>query len=40
MKYVDDTKVYTLSRDVDDMSLHVAADDLVKWSRTNGLVIN
>jgi hypothetical protein len=40
MKYVDDTTVYTFSGDVGDMSLQVAADDLVKWSRTNGLVIN
>jgi hypothetical protein len=40
MKYADDTTVYTFSGDVGDMSLQVAADDLVKWSCTNGLIIN
>jgi hypothetical protein len=40
MKYIDDTTVNTFSSDVGDMSLQVAADDLVEWSCTNGLVIN
>jgi hypothetical protein len=40
MKYVDDTTVYIFSGDAGDMSLQVAANDLVKWSRNNDLVIN
>jgi hypothetical protein len=40
MKYVDDTTVYTFSGDLGDMSLQFTANDLAKWSHTNGLVIN
>ena len=40
LKDVDDATVYTLSRNVNHMSLQVAADDSVEWSCTNGLVIN
>jgi hypothetical protein len=39
MKYADDTIVYIFSSDVGNMSLQFAADDLVKWSHTNDLVI-
>jgi hypothetical protein len=40
MKYANDSTVYTFSDDVGDMTLMVAADDSVKWLRTDGLVIN
>jgi hypothetical protein len=40
MKYVNDMIVHIFSSDVGDMWLQLAANNLVKWLHTNGLVIN
>jgi hypothetical protein len=40
VKYAYDTTVYTISVNVDGISLQLTADDRVQWSQTNGLIIN
>ena len=39
-KYVDDTSVLSVSKDVDDVRLQTAADNLVHWAQNNGMMIN
>ena len=39
-KYVDDTTVLSVSKDVCDVTLQTAADYLVSWAHNNGMTIN
>ena len=39
-KYVDDTTVLSVSKDVSDVTLQTAADHLVHWAQNNGMMIN
>jgi len=39
-KYVDDTTVLSVSKDVCDVALQTAADYLVSWAHNNGMMIN
>ena len=39
-KYVDDTTVLSVSKDVNDITLQTAADHLVHWAQNNGMMIN
>jgi len=39
-KYVDDTTVLSVSKDVNDVTLQTAADHLVHWAQNNGMMIN
>jgi len=38
-KYVDDTTVVSVSKDVSDVTLQTAADHLVHWAQNNGMMI-
>jgi hypothetical protein len=40
IKYVDDTTVYSASLDPDDNSLQTAADKLLEWTQSNGMLLN
>jgi len=39
-KYVDDTIVVSVSKDIYDVTLQTAADHLVSWAHNNGMMIN
>ena len=39
-KYVDDTTVLSVSKDVNDVILQTTADRLVHWAHSNGMMIN
>jgi len=39
-KYVDDTNILTVSKDVNDVTLQTAANHLVYWAQNNGMMIN
>ena len=38
-KYVDDTTVLSVSKDVNDVTLQTAADHLVHWAQNNAMMI-
>jgi len=40
VKYVDDTTVLSVSKNVDDNTLQDCADHLVRWTQINGMKIN
>jgi len=39
-KYVDDTNVLSVSKDVNDITLQTAADHLVHWAQNTGMMID
>ena len=39
VKYVDDTTVLSISKNVNDDTLQAAADHLVHWTQNNGMTI-
>ena len=39
-KYIDDTTVLSVLKDVNDVRLQTAADHLVHWTQNNGMMIN
>ena len=39
-KYVDDTSILSVSKDVSDVTLQSAADHLVHWAQNNGMMLN